>query len=335
MFRAQAHPRRTARRWSGRFALGLILLLAGVGRLAAQPVAFGLFGDTPYTRWERAQLPALMAQMDAAGLAFVVHDGDIKSGSDDCSDATLHDILGLFQASRTPLVYVPGDNEWTDCHRRSNGGHDPLERLARLRALFFQGETALGGGALPLLRQSRNPAFARYRENVRWEAGGALFVGLNLPGSDNNYYGVPGQRAPVPEFTERSAANRAWLAEAFEHARRERLAGMLIVVQANPGFVAGRVGQGSPGYRDFLAQLADETRRLARPVVLVHGDTHRFRIDQPLVDPVEGGTLRHFTRVETMGSPFFGWVRGTVDAADPQVFHFEPRFWTPPPQPVR
>ncbi|MBU3738001.1 MAG: hypothetical protein FGM55_03490 [Rhodoferax sp.] len=310
------------------FALSLALLLAAP--LSAQPVAFGLFGDTPYTRSERAQLPAMMAQMDAAGLAFVVHDGDIKSGSDECSDATLRDILDLFGSSRTPLVYVPGDNEWTDCHRRSNGGYDPLERLARLRELFFQGETALGGGAMPLLRQSRQPAFAQFRENVRWEAGGALFVGLNLPGSENNYHGVPGQRGPVPEFLERSAANRAWLAEAFAHARRARLAGVLIVVQANPGFVADRAGQGSPGYREFLAQLADETRRFARPVVLVHGDTHRFRIDQPLVDPVEGSTLRNFTRVETMGSPFMGWVRGTVDAADPQVFRFEPRFWPGP-----
>lgn len=329
MSRFQAPARPCARRFWVRCALGLAVLLALAGRLAAQPVAFGLFGDVPYTRWERAQLPALMAQMDAAGLAFVVHDGDIKSGSDDCSDATLQDILGLFQSSRTPLIYVPGDNEWTDCHRRSNGRYDPLERLARLRELFFQGEHALGGGALLLLRQSRNPAYAPYRENVRWEAGGALFVGLNLPGSDNNYHGVPGQSAPVPEFVARNAANRAWLAEAFEHARRARLAGVLIVVQANPGFVADRAGQGSPGYREFLAQLADETRRLARPVVLVHGDTHRFRIDQPLVDPVEGRTLRHFTRVETMGSPFMGWIRGTVDAADPQVFRFEPHFWPP------
>jgi hypothetical protein len=38
----------------------------------------------------------------------------------------------------------------------------------------------------------------------------------------------------------------------------------------------------------------------------------------------------NFTRMETMGSPNFGWVRATVDAADPQVFRFSPRFWRRP-----
>ena len=44
-------------------------------------------------------------------------------------------------------------------------------------------------------------------------------------------------------------------------------------------------------------------------------------------------TVKNFTRVETMGSPYFGWVRATVDAADPQVFRFTPRFWRRPLQP--
>ena len=33
----------------------------------------------------------------------------------------------------TPLVYTPGDNEWTDCHRANNGAYDPLERLGVVR----------------------------------------------------------------------------------------------------------------------------------------------------------------------------------------------------------
>ena len=70
--------------------------------------------------------------MEREELAFVVHDGDLKSGSSLCSDEVLRDMLDVFQASKTPLVYVPGDNEWTDCHRASNGGYDPLERLDNL-----------------------------------------------------------------------------------------------------------------------------------------------------------------------------------------------------------
>ena len=325
----KSEPRHCSALWPrARPLVWAAFLLALCCRLAlAQPLPFGLLGDTPYSAWERAQLPELIADMAAADSAFVVHAGDFKSGADICSDALFSDRLALFQASSVPLVYVPGDNDWTDCHRRSNGGYDPLERLDRLRELFFVGEYSLGQKPMPLLRQSADPAFGRYRENVRWEAGGALFVTLNLPGSDNNFHGVPGQTGPVPEFVARSAANQAWLAQAFAHARDKRLAGVLIVIQANPGFEAARAGRPQPGYDAFLAQLRQETRLFAKPVVLVHGDTHRQQIDQPLTDPASDEGLANFTRVETFGWPFFGWVLGTVDARDPKVFRFVAKPW--------
>jgi len=312
-------------------SLRLLVLLALLAGLAsAQPVSFGLIGDMPYSHWERRQLPELLADMDQEELAFVIHDGDIKSGSSVCSDAVLRDILGVFQASKTPLIYVPGDNEWTDCHRQSNGGYDPLERLHKLRELFFTGDTALGQRPLALERQSRDPAFASYPENVRWEAGGALFVGLNVPGSENNFHGNTGQGGPVPEFIARSAANRVWLAQAFAHARARQLAGILIVIQANPGFDAANQGRAQPGYAAFLAQLREETQAFAGQVVLVHGDSHKQQINQPLRDPVSQALISNFTRVETFGYPFFGWIKARVDASDPQVFRFSPRSWRAP-----
>jgi hypothetical protein len=292
----------------------------------AEPLAFGLFGDTPYNHWEREHLPDLLAAMDGENLAFVIHDGDIKSGDSACSDETFKDILAVFQKSTHPLIYVPGDNDWTDCHRKSNGRYDPLERLDKLRAWFFPDDFALGRRRLKLERQSRDLAFVRYRENVRWEAGGALFVGLNVPGSENNFHGPRGSNGPVAEFIERSAANRAWLAQAFAIARARKLAGILIAMQGNPGFHAANAGHHGPGYRDLLTQLREETLAFPGQVVLVHGDTHLHRIDRPMLDPASGETVKNFTRLETMGSPFFGWVRGQVDAADPQVFSFSARF---------
>ena len=309
-----------------RWLVGLTLLTGFAGLAGAQPLSFGLIGDMPYSHWEREQLPELLADMDREDLAFIVHDGDIKSGGSVCSDAVLQGVLGVFQASKTPLVYVPGDNEWTDCHRASNGGYDPLERLHKLRELFFASDNALGQRALKLERQSRDPAFASYRENVRWEAGGALFVGLNLPGSENNFHGR-GDAGPVAEFIARSAANQAWLAQAFERARNKQLAGILIVIQANPGFEAANQGRAQPGYAAFLTQLRAETQAFAGQVVLVHGDSHWQRIDQPLVDPANGHLIGNFTRVETYGYPFFGWIKATVDADDPQVFRFSSRLW--------
>jgi hypothetical protein len=305
------------------FMAATLLALA----VQAEPLAFGLFGDTPYNQWERDNLPELIAEMDSQGLAFVVHDGDIKSGSSVCSDEVLKDILGVFQKSATPLVYVPGDNEWTDCHRSNNGGYDPVERLGKLREWFFPNDLALGQRPLRLERQSKDPAFASYRENVRWEAGGALFVGMNVPGSDNNFNGTRRNGGPVAEFIERGAANRIWLSQAFALARGKKLAGILLVIQGNPDFKDANAGKPNPGYADFLNQLREETLAFAGQVVLVHGDTHHHRIDQPLTDPPTQQVVKNFTRMETIGSPFFGWVKGSVDAADPQVFRFSPRLW--------
>jgi hypothetical protein len=316
-------------------ALALSLSFAVLAApVSAQSVAFGLFGDTPYSAWERDHLPDLIAEMDGENLAFVVHDGDIKNGSSECSDAVLRDIRDVFQASKTPLIYVPGDNEWTDCHRRSNGKYDPLERLDKLRELFFAGDAALGQRKLALKRQSQDAAFSRYRENVRWEAGGALFVGLNLPGSDNNFYGThpKDKGGPVPEFVERSTANRVWLAQAFAHARAKKMAGILIVIQANPEFEDINKGKRQPGYEAFVTQLREEAQAFAGQVVLVHGDSHSQQVNQPMLDPVSREVVRNFTRVETFGFPFFGWVKATVDAKDPKVFRFTPRRWLKAPE---
>jgi hypothetical protein len=295
---------------------------------APQPVSFGLFGDTPYSHWEREQLPDMLAAMGREALAFVVHDGDIKSGSDVCSDDVLLDILGVFQASPVPLIYVPGDNDWTDCHRPNNGRYDPLERLAKLRELFFADNRALGQRNMTIERQSQDPAFARYQENVRWQAGGVLFVGMNLPGSRNNFHGTTRHGGPVAEYLERSAANRVWLQQAFALAREKKLPGLMIVVQGNPGFEAASTRHTKLGYGDFLDQLREETMAFAGQVVLVHGDTHWQQIDQPLLDAKGTSLVNNFTRVETYGYPFMGWIKATVDVTDPKVFKFSPRRWS-------
>jgi hypothetical protein len=304
----------------------IIAMLAAVALACrAEPLSFGLFGDLPYNDRERTQLPKLIEEMDREHLSFVVHDGDIKNGHSECSDAVFKDMLGVFQASAHPLIYVLGDNEWTDCHRKNNGSYDPLERLEKLRSVFFPDELSLGRQKLQLERQSADPAFAMYRENVRWIAAGVIFVGLNLPGSDNNYNGTGKEPVPAREFVERSRANQAWLAQAFDLARKRSLRGLMLVIQANPDFDALQSGKPTPGYRDFLWQLREETQAFAGEVVLVHGDTHSHRIDQPLLDPKTGEPLKNFRRVETYGSPFPGWVKATADTADPRVFRFEAR----------
>jgi len=59
-------------------------------------------------------------------------------------------------------------------------------------------------------------------------------------------------------------------------------------------------------------------------VVPIHGDSHRFVHDQPLLDPA-GQKVTNLTRVETFGSPDVGEVEVTLDPDDPAALVVMPR----------
>src|SRR5574341_986187 len=85
---------------------------------------FVVLGDLPYTTRDVGQnqhFERLIAAINKLQPAFSIHIGDIKSGSTLCDDATFDKIKAYFMTFQKPLLYVPGDNEWTDCHRKSNG----------------------------------------------------------------------------------------------------------------------------------------------------------------------------------------------------------------------
>jgi hypothetical protein len=275
------------------------------------PFTFAVVGDTPYFIFERPILQTMLREAADAGSAFVVHVGDIKRSTSPCDDATYDDMLDLFSGSATPLVYVPGDNEWTDCHIERAGAFDPLERLARLREVFFREDASLGARRMPLARQSdagarADPAFGVYRENMRWSRGGVPFVTLNVPGSRNN----TGRTAAMDaEAAARGRANAAWLAQAFEQARREASSAIVVIFHANPGFERPRGDRARRGYEELIALLEREVRAFGRPVLLVHGDTHQYRFDQPAPQRPGAEALPNLWRVESFGSPVLGWVR--------------------------
>ncbi|PKO87558.1 MAG: hypothetical protein CVU18_10260 [Betaproteobacteria bacterium HGW-Betaproteobacteria-12] len=296
----------------------VLLLLACTLPASAETWRFGLIGDTPYSEGERIELPKMLAAMTDSPVDFIFHIGDIKNGQSPCDDAVLADRHALFNASRVPFIYLPGDNEWTDCRRVSNGSYDSLERLDKLRQLFWHEPYSLGQRRLPLERQPGD-----YPEHSRLRVGPVLFVTFNLPGDDNNY--GPGEE-PRPEFAARQPQVLAWLADSFDLARRERLAGIVLLFQANPGFANYSRGLPHRAYRDFLDELQRELANFAGQVVVVHGDTHISRVDHPLRDP-DGQPLPRFTRVETFGYPLMGWTRGIIDTESPELFRFESTPW--------
>ena len=276
-----------------------------------------VIGDVPYSAYERRELPKMLDDIAAEAADLIVHAGDIKHGNDRCNDEIYRDRHALFNASRVPLVFVPGDNEWTDCRRLVAGRFDPLERLDHLRRIFFAEPHSLGKVRIPVERQSD-----AFPEHLRWRLGPVFFVSLNVPGPSNNY-GLG--RSPSPEFSARNPLLLDWLRQGFAAARREKSPGIVIVMQANPGFKHFAAGFAHEGYRELLETLRRETLDFAGQVLLVHGDTHWQRIDQPLRHPVTKERVANFTRLETFGYPFMGWVKVFIDTDNPSLFHFEAR----------
>jgi hypothetical protein len=298
-----------------------------VGEPGAVIPAFraAIFGDMPYHAPAAPNGDSIMAAyravldtIAAERVAFVVHVGDITGTA--CSDSLYAQRLSEFTALPHPLIYTFGDNEWTDCAR---DGHDPLERLAKLREMFTSGNTSLGRRPIALERQSDDPRFAAFRENVRWTIGNVLFITLHVVGSNNNR--GPGTE-PREEFVQRTAANVAWLRDAFALATRERREGIAIFMQANPT-VAPTAPAGQPRPPSGFAETMDVLQELVQAypghVALVHGDTHTFRVDQPVRD-AQQRIRTTFTRAETYGNPSFHALIMSVHPGTASVFRFEP-----------
>jgi hypothetical protein len=321
-------------------ALGLVGVLSTPALAQNRPFSLGLWGDMPYAKaGDQAKIPALIADMDASDIAFSLYDGDIKDGSSRCTDDVYEAAIQMFNQFRKPVVYIPGDNEWTDCHRINNGGYDNLERLAHLRKVMFDKPGTFGMETLSVERQGLPGE--KFAENVRFLHHGVMFVGLNVPGSNNNRVlddkdcTSKSARTAVQceadnaEYAERDAANIAWMHDAFETARAQKAVGVMIVFQADPGFDLPETEDTDEsrmpdhnGYFTFLDAIIRETKAFQGQVVLVHGDTHFFKIDKPLINATN--TLTNLTRVQTFGSPNVHWIRVTVDPTSREVFTFHP-----------
>jgi hypothetical protein len=169
--------------------------------------------------------------------------------------------------------------------------------LAALRSRFFSTGRSLGQTTIPLTRQS-----APYVENARWTKSNVVFATLNVPGPS-------GKSPSAAETSARHAANVAWLNAAFDAAEAARSAAVMIIWQDDPF-------DGSSD-SSLVSTLKSRTTAFAKPVVLVHGDTHSFKLDHPW------STLPNFTRLETYGTSGTNkWVRATVDPASAKVFSF-------------
>lgn len=284
-----------------------LVLLTATLPAAGEPLRFFAVGDLPYSDGEAVLLERLLVQAAAEEPEFIVHVGDIKGGSQPCTDARNRAVTKLFRALPVPVIYTPGDNEWTDCHRSRAGGLDPLARLASLRRMMFGDPAVLHNAALGL--RVPQPDFP---ENAWLIRDGVLFVIMHVVGSNNAW--SPRDPARHAAFKARTDANRALLEQALEAGQGAGARAVVLFFHANPLFE-------QPGKRGFVALKQNLRRLLARfdgPVLLIHGDTHSYRFDRPVLDRAGSAPIGRVQRVEVPGSPLVAGVRVSIDPdADP------------------
>ncbi len=292
------------------------------GARAASTLA--VLGDTPYGDEQRLQFPALVAAVDAdPDVEAVLHLGDIKSGGTTCSDERFADLRALFDTFDDPFVLTPGDNDWTDCHRASNGAYVPTQRLERLREVFFpEPGRALGGGELELVSQAQEPGRAEFVENRLWTDSRAVFSMVHVVGSNNGlapWFGAaetPQQRElRLAEVQRRTAAALAWIDRTFDLAEDEDARGVVLSMQADT-FVPGA---DRSGFTAIVDRIADRARRFGGAVLLLQGDTHDYLADRPFED------LPNVQRVVVEGETATEWLKLRVDPRADDVFTWERR----------
>lgn len=304
------------------WGLWLLLLLTSAISVRAETFSFVALGDLPYGSDEiaGAKYRTLITQINALKPEFSIHVGDFKEGSARCSDEEFERQRKHFDLFKGALIYTPGDNDWTDCGRKSNGSYDPLERLAKLRVQFFKPDTSLGQTPLPLVTQGEvMPTYSTFVENQRWQFSNTLFTTLHIVGSDNRF--APNNPEAEKEFLAREQANIAWMKETFRLATNRKLQTLVFAFQADVIRGMSRSGAWSEK-TGFHASIEKTLLPLAKDfqgsILIVHGDSHNFEFDQTFV--LESQVLKNVYRLEVPGAKTTGAVSVTIQEGNSTPF---------------
>ena len=329
-----------------------LLLIHISSTLAANRFDFVVLGDTAYTDSSYMEYERLIDSINASRPDFAIHVGDTL-GYQSCEAETYDRIDGFFDRFEMPLIYTPGDNEWTDCEIPGSDARDrgdwkavadyKLNRLAELRTRYFSTDRSLGQRNLKLKRQSDSgkEEHKAYVENAYWIHGDVLFATVHIVGSSDSFHPyIPGQTL---ESLDRRGANYAWIMRMAEIAEEKNvkaivLAGhgdMFVRREKSPhgsSFSGTMIRGGRYGpYVGYVYAMAELAKKFPKPILFVHGDGHRFVIDRPLLikgdeDEPDKLRLHNLTRLQVFGSPETKSVTVTVDTDTESVFRFTPLY---------
>jgi hypothetical protein len=291
------------------------------------------YGTSPTDDSQTVANPAFISAINAdADASLVLHVGDIHSGKQYCTQAYDIAVFNQWKAFKSPLIYTPGDNEWADCHKAKEGGGtynaatgrivynvdgngnlidyaagDPVANLELIRSIYFANPgKSLGNAAIGVHTQAQEydsafPLDRNYVENVWFEKSNVLFVTVNVPGGSNNdtdpWYGAPAMSPlQAQEVANRSAANLRWLDAAFKQAGSNGDIAVVISLQADMWDLDGATPAHITQYKPFIDKIAALSKNFGKSVLLLNGDSHTWRSDNPLVpgapcviEPASGG----------------------------------------------
>lgn len=273
-----------------------ITLLAGCSSLPPltppAPTVFAAYGDMPYGirladgRTDDQVLsddiaPALRQRTD---IPFVIHVGDLARPERACNDTLLRETqLFWRQQIVKPVFYTPGDNEWTDCDRAKLPA--PVSELSRLQAVrqLLTGQPEHTPPSWRYQQQAGQP------ENATWQFQSVRFVTLHVVSKGNGRTEVlldtPQEAAALADARDRN--NLQWLQHGAEQARHADTSALVIAMQYDL-FGADDDQHdplarclAKPAYQELCTELQSLAASLAKPVLLVHGDTNAYCLDQP------------------------------------------------------
>jgi len=167
-----------------------------------------------------------------------------------------------------------------------------------------------------------DPKFEKYVENARFTVHGVQFLTAHIVGSNNGL--DPKDPAAVEEFKSRELAVVSWLEQSFAKAVREQAPAIVVMFHADVLDEKGnRTGfaENSGFARVVGRTLLPLAKEFDRPVLVIHGDSHQFRVDNPFRDSL-GQPISNLTRLEVFGATDTRAVKVTVDLGSRPVFVF-------------
>jgi hypothetical protein len=260
--------------------------VAASGQDKPSATSFAVIGDVPYGAAQIAAFPGWVDRINAQpGLDLAFHVGDIKNGSSPCTDDYNAMIREQFDRFEMPLLYTPGDNEWTDCHRPAAGMYNPLERLDAVRAAFYE-TPGVTLGARPMKVASQ--VDLGFPENQSLRSRGVEMATIHVVGSNNDRapwaglgYTTP-TSAQLAEEADRMEAAIELVEDAFARARQTDARAVAIFQQADMFDPSYQPSWDVSAFQPLVQTLVDEASGYDGEVYLFDGDSHVYNVDRPL-----------------------------------------------------